>query len=115
MNGYAGEVQALVLGVGWPEYEGMLRHLSGSHHGKLTAVLGYDAQLAPLIYGGSDILLMPSLFEPCGLGQLIAMRYGSPASAGAFRMASASSSVNPTADWSANPGVPSFLIQGRSE
>jgi starch synthase len=76
MNGYAGEVQAVVLGAGWPEYEGMLRHLAGYHHGKLTAILGYDAQLAPLIYGGSDILLMPSLFEPCGLGQLIAMRYG---------------------------------------
>jgi starch synthase len=77
MNGYAGEVQALVLGSGWPEYERMLRHLAGHHQGKLTAILGYDAQLAPLIYGGSDIFLMPSLFEPCGLGQLIAMRYGS--------------------------------------
>jgi starch synthase len=77
MNGYAGEVQGLVLGAGWPEYEGMLRHLSGYHPGKLKTIFGYDAQLAPLIYGGSDILLMPSLFEPCGLGQLIAMRYGS--------------------------------------
>jgi starch synthase len=77
LNGYAGDVQALVLGSGWPEYEGMLRHLAGYHQGKLTAILGYDAQLAPLIYGGSDIFLMPSLFEPCGLGQLIAMRYGS--------------------------------------
>lgn len=77
MNGYAGEVQGLVLGAGWPEYEGMLRHLSGYHPRKLKAIFGYDAQLAPLIYGGSDILLMPSLFEPCGLGQLIAMRYGS--------------------------------------
>jgi starch synthase len=76
MNGYAGDVQAVVLGSGWPEYERMLRHLSGYHQGKLTAILGYDAQLAPLIYGGSDILLMPSLFEPCGLGQLLAMRYG---------------------------------------
>jgi hypothetical protein len=76
MTGYAGEVQGLILGAGWSEYEGMLRHLSGYHHRKLKAIIGYDAQLAPLIYGGSDILLMPSLFEPCGLGQLIAMHYG---------------------------------------
>jgi starch synthase len=77
MNGHAGEAQCVVLGSGAPQYEGMLRHLAGYHGGKMTAWLGYDAALAPLIYGGSDLFLMPSLFEPCGLGQLIAMRYGS--------------------------------------
>lgn len=77
MNGHAGEVQVVVLGSGWPQYEQMLRHISGFHRDRMTAFIGYDAALAPLIYAGSDVFLMPSLFEPCGLGQLIAMRYGS--------------------------------------
>jgi starch synthase len=77
LNNHAGEAQCVVLGAGWPNYEAMLRHLAGYHRDKMAAVIGYDADLAPLIYGGSDVFLMPSLFEPCGLGQLIAMRYGS--------------------------------------
>jgi starch synthase len=77
LNGYAGEAQCVVLGSGEAHYEGMLRHLAGYHRDKMTAFVGYDAELAPLIYGGSDLFLMPSLFEPCGLGQLISMRYGS--------------------------------------
>jgi starch synthase len=76
LNGYAGEAQVIVLGAGEAHYEHMLRHLAGYHHDKMKAFFGYDPVLAPLIYGGSDIFLMPSLFEPCGLGQLIAMRYG---------------------------------------
>jgi starch synthase len=76
MNNHAGEAQCVVLGSGWPQYEGMLRHLAGYHQGRMTAFIGYNAELAQLIYGGCDIFLMPSLFEPCGLGQLIAMRYG---------------------------------------
>jgi starch synthase len=77
MNGYAGDAQCVVLGSGAPHFEDMLRHLAGYHQGKMTAFIGYDAELAPLIYGGSDLFLMPSLFEPCGLGQMMAMRYGS--------------------------------------
>jgi len=77
MNGHAGEAQLVVLGAGAPQYEDMFRQLASYHRDKMTAVIGYDAGLAPLVYGGSDIFLMPSLFEPCGLGQLIAMRYGS--------------------------------------
>jgi starch synthase len=77
MNDYAGEAQMVVLGSGLPEYEGMLAHIADFHKGKMRAFLFYDAELAPLIYAGSDIFLTPSRFEPCGLGPMIAMRYGS--------------------------------------
>jgi starch synthase len=77
MNNHAGEAQFVILGTGEPEIEGMLRHLADYHKSKMKAFLYYDAELAPLIYAGSDIFVMPSRFEPCGLSQLIAMRYGS--------------------------------------
>jgi starch synthase len=76
MNNFAGEAQFVVLGTGAQEYEEMFARLAGYHKDKMTAFLAYEADLAPLIYGGSDIFLMPSRFEPCGLGQLIAMHYG---------------------------------------
>jgi starch synthase len=77
LNAAAGEAQFVVLGSGAAEYEDMFRHLAGYHRDRMAAVLRYDAALAPLVYAGSDIFLMPSHFEPCGLGQMIAMRYGS--------------------------------------
>lgn len=77
LNGDAGDAQFVVLGTGEQQYEDMFAHLASYHREKMTAVLEYNASLAPLIYAGSDMFLMPSLFEPCGLGQLIAMRYGS--------------------------------------
>lgn len=55
----------------------MLAQLAHYHADKMTAYLDYSAGFAPLIYAGSDMFIMPSRFEPCGLGQLIAMRYGS--------------------------------------
>jgi len=77
MNAYAGEAQLVILGSGVTEYEQMLAQIAGYHKDKMTVFLDYMPELAPLIYGGSDMFLMPSRFEPCGLGQLIAMRYGS--------------------------------------
>ncbi|MGB1251380.1 MAG: glycogen synthase, partial [Candidatus Promineifilaceae bacterium] len=77
LNNYAGEVQLVVLGSGQPEYETMLTRLANTYPNKMVAITEYNAGLAPLIYGGSDMFLMPSLFEPCGLSQLISMRYGS--------------------------------------
>ena len=77
LSGSAGEAQFVVLGTGAKLYEDAFAHLASYHRSKMAAVLRFEADLAPLIYGGSDLFLMPSLFEPCGLGQLIAMRYGS--------------------------------------
>lgn len=77
LNGAAGDAQFVVLGTGDARYETMFAHLANYHKERMAAVLAYNAALAPLIYAGSDIFLMPSLFEPCGLGQMIAMRYGS--------------------------------------
>lgn len=77
LNDMAGEAQFVTLGSGSPEYEGMFAQLAGYHKDKMTAFLDYLPELAPLIYGGSDMFIMPSRFEPCGLGQLISMRYGS--------------------------------------
>lgn len=77
MSGWAGDAQFIVLGSGSQQYEQMFRRFEHLFPDKLRAILQYNAAAAPLIYGGSDIFLMPSLFEPCGLGQMIAMRYGS--------------------------------------
>ncbi|MEM7113676.1 MAG: glycogen synthase [Chloroflexota bacterium] len=77
LNGFAGDAQFVVLGTGAPQFEQMFAQFAGYHRDKMAAILEYNAGMAPLIYGGSDMFLMPSRFEPCGLGQLIAMRYGS--------------------------------------
>lgn len=76
LNNFAGEAQFIVLGTGASQYEQMMANFAQAYPSKMTAYLSYNAGFAPLIYGGCDIFLMPSLFEPCGLGQMIAMRYG---------------------------------------
>jgi starch synthase len=76
LNAFAGEAQFVVLGSGAAEFESMFEQLARYHTDKMAAILRYDAGLAPLIYAASDMFLMPSRFEPCGLGQMIAMRYG---------------------------------------
>jgi starch synthase len=77
LNGVAGEVQIVVLGTGATHYEHMISHLAHQFPDKMAGFVDYNPGLAALIYAGSDMFLMPSLFEPCGLGQMIAMRYGS--------------------------------------
>jgi starch synthase len=68
--------QLVVLGSGDPAYEARWQHLAQHYPGKLWLRLGFDAALAQRIYAGCDLFLMPSRFEPCGLGQLISFRYG---------------------------------------
>jgi starch synthase len=68
--------QIVVLGSGDPAYETKWKDLAARSAGKLWLTLGFDAALAQRIYAGSDLFLMPSRFEPCGLGQLISFRYG---------------------------------------
>lgn len=66
----------VLLGTGDAGYEQFMRQAEYSHKGRVVSYIGYDPNLANLIYGGADFYLMPSLFEPCGLSQMIAMRYG---------------------------------------
>jgi starch synthase len=66
----------VVLGTGDPWAASELRRLEAAHPSRVKFYERYDAPLAQRIYGGSDAFLMPSSFEPCGLGQMFAMRYG---------------------------------------
>jgi len=68
--------QIAVLGSGEPAYEAVLRRLAKAAPGQMHFYSGFNEPLARHIYAGGDIFLMPSRFEPCGLGQLMAMRYG---------------------------------------
>ena len=70
------DIQIVILGTGDGRYENLFRHYAWRAPQKISASILFDADLAQQIYAGSDIFLMPSLFEPCGLGQMLAMRYG---------------------------------------
>ncbi|MBP2634857.1 MAG: glgA 2 [Firmicutes bacterium] len=70
-------VQLVVLGTGEGRYEHMFREAEHHHPDKVSTNIGFSEELAHWIYAGSDLFLMPSRFEPCGIGQLIALRYGS--------------------------------------
>ena len=68
--------QLCLLGSGDRELVEGFRHAAAAHPGRVGVVIGYDESLAHLIQAGSDVLLVPSRFEPCGLTQLCALRYG---------------------------------------
>lgn len=67
----------IIIGTGEGIYEDFFRDLEKRHPYKVKCYLGYSDELAHLVYAASDMFLMPSAFEPCGLGQMIALRYGS--------------------------------------
>lgn len=71
------DVQLVIIGTGDHQYEQMLQQAAQRHPEKCNVQLKFDNKLARQLYAASDIFLMPSQFEPCGLGQLISMRYGS--------------------------------------
>lgn len=71
------DVQLVVLGTGDWKYENLLKDMQAQYPGKLRAVINFSVDMASKIYAASDMFLMPSKFEPCGLSQMIAMRYAS--------------------------------------
>ena len=70
------EAQFVLVGTGLPQYHEMVERVQARFPDRMHASLKFDDVLARRIYAGADILLMPSAVEPCGLGQMIAMRYG---------------------------------------
>ena len=70
------DIQFVLLGTGDREYENMFRYFQGKYPEKVASRIYFNEKESHLIYGGSDIFIMPSLAEPCGISQLIALRYG---------------------------------------
>ena len=70
------EVQLVVLGTGYAEIEDFMRFCDAAYHDKMRAMITFSSSMAQKIYSGADLFLMPSKSEPCGLAQLISMRYG---------------------------------------
>ena len=70
------DIQIVVLGTGDEKYENMFRHFAWKYPQKVSANIFYSENLSHKVYASCDAFLMPSLFEPCGLSQLISLRYG---------------------------------------
>jgi starch synthase len=72
----AAGAQAVILGSGEPQLEEALSRIAAAHPNSCRVWIGFDNALAHRIYAGGDMLLMPSIYEPCGLNQMYALRYG---------------------------------------
>lgn len=69
-------LQFVLLGSGDSDYQDFFEYYASAYPGKAAVKIGFDNDLASRIYAGSDIFLMPSMFEPCGISQMLSMRYG---------------------------------------
>lgn len=72
------DLTLVALGSGEPHLESMFNDLAGRHHDKIRVWHGYNNRMAHLIEAGSDMFLMPSKYEPCGLNQIYSLKYGTP-------------------------------------
>lgn len=72
----AGGMQVILLGTGEEKYENLFRHYAWKYPDRVSANIYFSNEVSHKIYAGCDAFLMPSLFEPCGLSQIISMRYG---------------------------------------
>jgi len=72
----AADVQFVILGSGDYQYEKFFKEMTAYYPGRFAAYIGFDDVLAHKIYSGADVFLMPSMSEPCGLAQMISLRYG---------------------------------------
>lgn len=70
------DVQIVILGTGESKFENVFHHFNSQYPDKVSAYIGYSEEKAHKIYASADAFLMPSLFEPCGLSQMMSMRYG---------------------------------------
>lgn len=70
------KIQFIAVGTGEERYENMLRYFAEKYPDKMRVNVGYSEEMAHRIYGSCDAFLMPSLFEPCGLSQMMSLRYG---------------------------------------
>jgi starch synthase len=72
------DFKLLILGSGEPQFEAFLKDVAKRNKDRMAVHIGYSESLAHQVYAGSDFFLMPSQYEPCGLSQMYAMRYGTP-------------------------------------
>ena len=96
--------QAAILGTGAPLLEASCRHLQETYPDRVRAILKFDANLARRMYAGGDMILMPSRYEPCGLAQMISMRYG------CVPVARATGGLKDTIQDILSPGATGFLF-----